>query len=411
MFFPRLLKVILLLSFLHVQLAYSQGDPPSHSDSINVSAIKNFGIAPPAADAETPGSLACVYGLTPSVPGCSIKLAKRVPTGGSGVIAVTESGHDPYALTELNYFSQQFGLPQLPRCGEGVSGPCFQTYYASTCSPTGTPPVTITTGVEHEIDIEWAHAMAPNATIYMVEADPFSTMDGAIPALTCASRLVAEAGGGIVSNSWSFPEFPGEAAYDAYFQTPGIIYVASSGDYSAPARYPSSSPYVISAGGSNILRDSLGNFVSQTSWSNPIYPIGTKFSGGSGGPSLYESRPAYQNSVQKVVGNARGTPDISFFADQRTAIFYCPTSNCPAEGQWVKNGGTSLAAPALAGIINSAHSGATSAEQELSLIYTGALKNYRSYWTDITTGNNGYPSLPGYDFTTGLGTPLGYSGK
>ncbi|MDR3491570.1 MAG: hypothetical protein P4M12_05930 [Gammaproteobacteria bacterium] len=398
MFFSRLFSTILLFSFLYVPLAHSKN-------------VHQLSIAPPAADAETPGSLACVYGLTPSVPGCAISLAKTVPTGGSGVIAVTESGHDPYALTELNYFSQHFGLPPLPQCGPGVTGPCFQTYYASTCSTTGTPPATITGGVEHEIDIEWAHAMAPNASIYMVEADPFSAIDGAIPAVTCASRLVAAAGGGIVSNSWSFSEFPGEAAYDSYFQTPGIIYVASSGDYSAPARYPSSSPNVISAGGANILRDGSGNFLSQTSWSNASIPAGTKFSGGSGGPSLYEPRPSFQNSVQKIVGNTRGTPDISFFADQKTAIFYCPTSDCPDGGQWVKNGGTSLAAPALAGIINSAHTGATSTSQELAMIYNGALKNYHSYWTDITTGNNGYPSLQGYDFTTGLGTPLGYNGK
>lgn len=44
-------------------------------------------------------------------------------------------------------------------------------------------------------------------------------------------------------------------------------------------------------------------------------------------------------------------------------------------------------------------------------IYNSALKNYHSYWHDITIGNNGYPALAGYDFVTGLGSPLGYNGK
>ena len=36
---------------------------------------------------------------------------------------------------------------------------------------------------------------------------------------------------------------------------------------------------------------------------------------------------------------------------------------------------------------------------------------YASYWRDIVVGNNGYPAMHGYDFTTGLGSPFGYSGK
>ena len=53
-------------------------------------------------------------------------------------------------------------------------------------------------------------------------------------------------------------ELPGETAFDSNFQTPGIIYIASAGDYSAPARYPSTSPYVIAAGGTSIKRDASG---------------------------------------------------------------------------------------------------------------------------------------------------------
>ena len=135
----------------------------------------------------------------------------------------------------------------------------------------------------------------------------------------------------------------------------------------------------------------------------------------------------------------RGTPDFSFVA-QGVDVFCCSldastanqccasplsTSNskslpacqyipgiCPTSyGTWVKTGGTSLAAPALAGIINSANSGATSTAQELTLVYNNAIKSYHANWTDIISGNNGFPTLQGYDFATGLGVPLGYGGK
>lgn len=379
----------------------------------------------PPADGETPASLSCIYGLTPNVPGCPIRGTSIVPASGSGVIAVIEGADNANALQELAQFSSQFNLNPLPSCD--TSGPpCFQTYYAASCLPASNPNAgtapKISNDLEPEIDIEWSHAMAPYASIYMIEANSWG-IDDMMQGVDCANSLLTN--GGIVSFSESFTEFPGETAYDSHFKTPRIIYIASSGDYSAPARYPSASPYVISAGGTMIERDQAGNFLRQVAWKNTGIPCTQPpcKTGGSGGPSLYESRPSYQNSVQKMVGNKRGTPDISFAA-QQIDIFccrledgsknnQCPTSgtSCPTDGVWVKSGGTSLASPALAGIINVANSGATSTAQELSTIYTGAIKNYSRYWTDIIFGNNGYPALRGYDFTTGLGVPRGYEGK
>lgn len=393
----------------------------------------------PATDGETPASLSCVYGLTSYVQGCPISLTHNVPNGGSGIIAVIEGGDDPDAYGELSFFSQQFGLKQLPQCSSGQT-PCFQTYYASNCSTSGTVPKAVTIS-EPQIDIEWAHAMAPNASIYMIETSSFD-IDPMMQGVQCANTLLRSQGG-YISVSDSFSEFAGEAAYDSNFQTPGITYVASSGDYQAPARYPAASPYVIAAGGTMINRDASGNYVNQATWFNSEIPCdpGTQCkTGGSGGPSLFEPRPAYQNSVQKIVGSQRGTPDFSFVAQgvdvfccsfaadttseqccarpgivnpkslpacQSVASTYCPSTY----GIWIKTGGTSLAAPALTGILNSSHSGATSSTQELTLVYNNAIKNYNSNWTDITSGNNGFPALQGYDFDTGLGVPLGYGGK
>lgn len=437
-FLCRLLNTVLLLALLHATFAYGELSPPTNG--------------------ETPASLACIYGLTPYVPGCPINGTSTVPNTGSGAIAIIDGQDDPNAFTELQQFSSQFGLNQLPRCN-GRHDSCFQQYYVT---PSSTPPcISVTDAqnaghdasyynisqandVEPELDIEWAHAMAPYASIYMIETQGWGddtnpnnpNITSLINGIQCATYLLQKHhGGGIISYSHSFQEWSGETAYDSYFQTPGIIYIASSGDYSAPARYPASSPYVIAAGGTSIQRDSSGAYINQVAWHdnnpndcNPICKTGS-----SGGPSLYEARPSYQNSVQKIVGTHRGTPDISFAAEG-IDVFCCqlssPSDNkccgsgdrpvcqsvatnlCSSgQGAWVTTGGTSLASPALAGIINSAHSRTTTSHQELSIIYNNAIKNYHSYWTDIISGNNGYSALSGYDFTTGLGVPRGYSGK
>lgn len=416
-----------------------------------------YALSPPA-NGETPASLACIYGLTPPVPGCKINNAVTVPNTGSGAIVIIDGEDDPNAFTELTLFHNQFfSNTSFQQCNADNSNqPCFQQYYTTPSSPApcvaapaaGNPAIyygIYTSGdVEPELDIEWSHAMAPNASIYMVETQGWlqtsnannPNITGLINGLQCAAYLLQTYNGGmgIVSYSNSNQEWPGETALDTYFQTPGIIYIASAGDYSAPARYPAASPYVIAAGGTSIQRDASGNYLNQVWWNNgtdkdcdPVCKTG-----GSGGPSRYEARPSYQNSVQKIVGTQRGVPDISFAA-KGIDVFCCRipssgnykgnkccgagrtpcefVSQCSGDGAWITTGGTSLAAPALAGIINSAHSGAASSIQELTTIYNGAVKNYHTYWTDIISGNNGFPSLQGYDFTTGLGVPRGYRGK
>lgn len=370
---------------------------------------------------ETPASIACVYGLTASSPGCRINNTNVNPHGGWGAIAVVEALDNPDAENNLQTFSAEFNLPApsmtvvyTPPAPSALPLPsaCQQLLPENTV-----PPRNCTLDVrannnpcdEHVADIEWAHAMAPNAKIIMVEA-PSDNFEDKMYAVCYAAQRVAAAGGGIVSMSWSVSEFPQETGYDAYFQgPPHVIYVASSGDHSAPANYPSSSPYVISAGGTRIERGNQGNLIGEVAWSkNPNRPAGFK-NGGSGGPSLYESRPAYQNSVMKIVGNARGTPDIAFDSDAATGVCVYSTLHQPAG--WFSDGGTSIAAPALSGIINTANHRATSTVEELTFIYTSAIKNYHAYWHDIIQGNNGFPALAGYDFTTGLGSPLGYQGK
>lgn len=341
--------------------------------------------------AETPGSIACIYGLTQSVPGCRIQDATTVPTGGWGAIGIVDYGYDSTLEPDLLVFSQKYGLPACTL----ANGCLTYIYVTNSGGQPGPPP---DGGVEEHIDVEWAHAMAPNAKLIVVLGDSSKPLTDLIDA---ASTAVANAGGGEVSISYGQAEYNGETNNDSHFLTPGIVYFVSAGDSGAPAKYPSASPNVVSAGGTEILRDAQGNFVEEDLW-NANGKLG------SGGPSLYESRPSYQNSVQKIVGTQRGTPDISFAAYSLALYSTNPDSSCNG---WCYAFGTSISAPGLAGIINSANQRLTSSDSELTMIYNLAIKHGNDYWHNITVGNNGYPSFKGYNFCNGIGTPQGYIGK
>lgn len=157
---------------------------------------------------ETPASLACIYNLVHQRDrGCNPNVADANPNGGSKAIAIVDAFDDPIAVSDLTAFSAQFGVP-LP------TPATFQVVYA-----TGTNPGLDPTGgweLEESLDIEYAHAMAPNAKLYLVEAASDSLGD-LLYAEQVAASLVAAAGGGEVSNSWGGGEFVGETGYDAVF--------------------------------------------------------------------------------------------------------------------------------------------------------------------------------------------------
>ncbi|MBV8458917.1 MAG: S53 family peptidase [Acetobacteraceae bacterium] len=326
---------------------------------------------------ETPASLACVYQLVSLVPGCNPNAVNTPPSGGSRAIAIVDAYHYSTAMHDLQVFSAQFGLLQ----------PNLQVVFANGRQP----PVNANWNVEEALDIEWAHAMAPNAKIYLVEAASSSFSD-LLKAVSVANSLVGAAGGGEVSMSWGGSEFSAETSYDPYFTRSGVVYFASSGD-SPGVDWPSTSPNVVSVGGTSISRNPMtGNFQEELAWQS-----------GGGGPSVYETRPSYQNTIMAIVGNQRGTPDAAADADPSTGVWVY------AYPYWYIVGGTSVAAPVWAGIVNAAASFSSSSKAELMTIYTSQGE------TDITAGscgpNQGYMAKGGWDFCTGLGSPLGKSGK
>lgn len=333
---------------------------------------------------ETPASLSCVYKLVQKRSGgCIPDVATAVPTGGSKVIAIVDAYHAPSAAADLAAFSTQFGLP----------APNFQQVYAA-----GTqPPVVAGWEIEASLDIEWAHAMAPRAKIVLVEAASNSFAD-LLYAEDVASQLVAAAGGGEVSNSWGGSEFSSETSYESYFSTPTVVYVASSGDDPGTI-WPGTSPNVVSAGGTTVRRSpTTGKYIENVPWDLA-----------GGGPSEYATRPTYQDSISSIVGTSRGVPDLAFDSNPVTGVWILDSN----QGGWYIVGGTSVAAPALAGIINSAGNFYSSSAAELSVIY-GNLGN-TNYFHDGRYGfcgpYGGYWANGGWDFCTGVGVPTGILGK
>ena len=343
-----------------------------------------------APSGETPQSIWPVYNLP--------------ATGGAGVIVIVDAFHYPMALNDFNVFSSQFGLPVEPSTDPLLSSnQVFQVVYAS-----GTqPPVPRRTSTKcewaHEaaLDIEWAHAMAPSAKIVLVEAAS-NLLSDLLQAVDVANTIP---GAAAVSMSWGGSEFSSESLNDFHFTQRGIVYFAASGNTGGATIYPSTSPNVVAAGGTTIHRDTSGNFTGETGWSSS-----------GGGPSLYEPRPSYQDVISSIVGNARGVPDYSFNADPNSGVSIYVSTVCHRMSGWLVFGGTSVAAPSLAGIVNLAGHFSASSNDELTLIYSsvsngGATIN-STYFRDITSGTAGsFSAVPGWDFVTGVGSNQGLNGK
>ncbi len=204
---------------------------------------------PPPGD-ETPGSVACVYQLVTGPTGCPIATSTTVPSGGIGAIAIVDAGYYPNAQSDLDAFDSYFGIPATT-----------VTQVWPIISPR--PPVYPDWEVEEALDIEWAHAMAPQAKLFLVvsalcQSSQCAT-DPTWQAVQLAGSLVAQNGGGVVSMSFADAEIPQETGFDQYFTSPGVVYFAASGDGGlGQSAYPAASPNVVSVGGTYFNRDQHG---------------------------------------------------------------------------------------------------------------------------------------------------------
>ncbi len=199
--------------------------------------------------------------------------------------------------------------------------------------------------------------------------------------------------------SWGGSEFASETGYDSHFIETGVTFFAATGD-SPGVQWPSASANVVAVGGASLARHlQTMSFLHHASWVD-----------GGGGLSSYVARPAYQAGIAGIVGSARGVPDISAVADPGTGVWVYDSGN----GGWLVVGGTSVASPLVAGIVNASGHFYSSSVAELSSIYQKAASVAGSY----AAGATGYCGpqaafavAASWNFCLGVGTPSGLAAQ
>ncbi|HQU45447.1 MAG: hypothetical protein B7Z73_00935, partial [Planctomycetia bacterium 21-64-5] len=326
---------------------------------------------------------------------------------GSGqTIAIVDAYNDPSIWGDVAHFNAEFGLPPLE-------------YKESWFELNGQkPPADAGWAGETALDVEWAHAMAPGATILLIHSWDQSPAEY----FKAVGWAAQQPGVSAVSMSYGSPEFAAESAFDGDLTTPsghnGVTFVAASGDRDAThgyqsnddtGRYPSSSPNVVSVGATALTADASGDWLGEDA--DPI---------SGGGISPYESEPFYQRDagITDWIGSLTGmrsTPDVALTDHSSDGIGLPVYDSYDSSNPYLSVWGTSAAAPEFAGLVAVADEGRTLAgegtlasEMTLGLLYmlNSSFHNI-TQMAAIQDGNPAFAPRPGYDNVTGLGTPIG----
>jgi len=373
-------------------------------------------------------------------------LYARGVTGRGRTIVIVDSFGSPTIRNDLTVFDKAFGLPAPPKFTiirpAGPVGP-VPAYNPNNSNMVGWAG-------ETTLDVEYAHAIAPGASILLVET-PVSETEGVhgFPQIIKAEQYVVRHHlGDVISQSFSATEqtFPSQAAVQALrgaYQLAArnhVTVLAASGDSGAAdvkldgrtyypfpvTSWPDSDPLVTAVGGTQLHVTAQGQPAAPTVWNDTYNPAANEFAIGNPGPnplaagggrSVLFGRPGYQNGVRNVVGGHRGVPDISMSAACNGSVdTYGTFGGAPAG--WSPACGTSEATPLFAGIVALA---AQLAGHPLGPInpalYRLAAAHARGI-VDVTKGGNtvsftqggqrhtvrGFTAGPGYDLASGVGT-------
>jgi subtilase family serine protease len=311
--------------------------------------------------------------------------------GAGQTIGIVDAYDDPKAEADLGVFDTQFGLPACT----SANG-CFRKVHSG-----AVPALNSNWAMEIALDVEWAHAIAPKATIVLVETPSNSLTD-----LVNGAVVAVRNGASVVSMSWTASEWSSESSMDKNFVSNGVTYLAASGDAGTGVAYPAVSPDVIGVGGTSLTLNSSGTYQSETAWS-----------GSGGGLSVYEREPSFQS--QFGIGNDprgyRGSPDVSYNGNPGTGYAVYDSVGISGYAGWFQVGGTSAGTPqwaALMAISNSLRVAARKSNLSSTdtTLYTLAKTAISSDFHAVTQGTNGSCGMictagAGYDYVTGLGTP------
>jgi len=317
----------------------------------------------------------------------------KITNQGRGqTIGLVDAYDDPNIQADLNVFDAQYSLPACT-----TSNGCFREVYVGGKKPAANA----NWAVEIALDVEWAHAMAPQATILLVEARSNSLSD-----LLAASNAAVSNGASVVSMSWTTVEFSSEKNSDNNFVASGVTFLAASGDSGTGVSYPAASPDVVGVGGTSLSLAANGNYLAETAWS-----------GSGGGLSTVEREPSFQAQfgIPDDSRGYRGVPDVSYNANPGTGYAIYDSVALNGYTGWFQVGGTSAGAPqwaALVAIANSLRAAAGKAHLSSTdpSLYTLAQAAASADFNAVTQGANGTCGVicsagAGYDYVTGLGTP------
>ena len=385
-----------------------------------------------------PGQVEQAYNLWP--------LYQDGVSGQGSTIVIVDSFGSPTIRQDLSLFDKTFGLP---------GPPSFQIIHpAGAVHFDPSNPDDLSWAGETSLDVEYAHTIAPNANILLVETPvPETEGEAGFPQIVQAEKYVlGHYDADVISQSFGATEqtFPSKAAvealrgayFDAYWHD--VTVLAASGDsgaadvgpdgltyYLSPvAGWPASDPLVTGVGGTQLHLDAKGNRTSpDTVWNDTYSKATNQFLFGDDGPSPLSSgggesalfrRPFYQDGAHSEVGDRRGVPDISMSAACNGAVDVYMSVPGLLPG-WYPTCGTSEATPLFAGVVALA---AQVAHHSLGLI-NPALYRMSEYElpgiVDVTSGSNtvsfaqggkeytvkGFSARAGYSTVAGVGTVNG----
>jgi subtilase family serine protease len=295
-------------------------------------------------------------------------------TKGSGqIVAIVDAYDNPNATTDLATYRTNFGL-----------GTANFTKYNQTGQTKNYPAGNHNWGLEEDLDIQMVSAVCPLCTIYLIEANSNNTGD-----LEAAEAEAVTLGAHIVSNSWGCPG-SNACVSNSFFNTSGVVYLASAGDGGYGTQAPAALASVVSVGGTVLAKS--GSTYSETAWR-----------GTGSGCATGVSKPSWQHDSGCSSRTMNDVSAVSFNAAEYDSYGY---------GGWITVGGTSVASPMLGGVYGLA--GNASSENAGKSFWTIKKKLRKKELHDITSGSNGScsPSYlctagAGYDGPTGWGTPNG----
>jgi len=386
----------------------------------------------------SPADVQTAYGLT--------GLLNAGYTGVGETIVIIDAYGSPTIHADLKTFDAAYGIPDPPSFK--VIAPLGTVPYDPAAQPDQ-----FGWAFETTLDVEWAHAMAPGASIVLLTSpvDETEGVQGLPEFLKLEEYALDHHLGKIVSQSWGAtentlfytaagPQGPAVlAAFNALYQRgsqQGVTFLTGSGDsgsqnaatysqtlgeptsfYTFPTvNFPSTSPWVTSVGGTTLNLDSEDNYLNETVWNDDAIGAGA----GGGGVSQLFPEPFYQlfslpPAVQKQLHGHRGVPDIAFNADDYNSpvVVYASFGGLAFGPDFYLIGGTSEGSPAWAGIVADLNqlAGFPLGPLNPRLYAIGGLGQFGHYGRDVTLGNNAYGGVPGYnagpgwDLTTGWGTP------